>query len=264
MHVHHAAAFAIALLFGAAVARAEDLAVLAAGATESTLRDVVPTFEKESGHRITVAFGAVGKLRDRVDAGEKPDVMIVTPVIVEQLEAKGRVRPGSRVDLGEVGGGIAVRKGVPRPDVGTPKKLKRALLQAREVYYADPAIATAGQHLMKVVDRLGIGDEVRKKGRVFPGGREAMQAMARSKANAIGLTQASEILSVPEVVLVGPYPGDLQNKTTYSGVVFSGAAHADAGVAFLKFLVGPVARARFAKAGFEPPASGSSAGPPAR
>ncbi|HET7824937.1 MAG TPA: substrate-binding domain-containing protein [Anaeromyxobacter sp.] len=263
MTVHHAAAFAAALLLGAAIARAEDLAVLAAGATESTLRDVIPAFEKESGHRVTVAFGAVGKLRDRVEAGEKPDVVIVTPVIVEQLEAKGRVRAGSRADLGEVGGGIAVRAGAPRPAVGTPDELKKALLQAAEVYYADPAIATAGQHLMKVVDRLGIGDEVRKKGHVFPGGREAMQAMARSKANAIGLTQASEILSVPEVVLVGPYPGDLQNKTTYSGIVFSGAAHPEAATAFLGFLGGPVARARFAKAGFEPPAS-SRPGPPAR
>lgn len=264
MHVHHAAAFAIALLLGAAVTRAEDLAVLAAGATESTLRDVIPTFEKESGHHVTVAFGAVGKLRDRVEAGEKPDVIIVTPAIVEQLEAKGRVRPGSRVDLGVVGGGIAVRKGAPRPAVGTPEELKRALLQAAEVYYADPAIATAGQHLMKVVDSLGIGDEVRKKGHVRPGGREAMQAMARSKANAIGLTQASEILSVPEVVLIGPYPGDLQNETTYTGLVFSGAAHADAAAAFLKFLAGPVARARFARAGFEPPASASTAGPHTR
>lgn len=253
MSAQDGAAIAIALLLGAAIARADDLTVLAAGATESTLRDVVPTFEKESGHRVTAAFGAVGKLRDQVEAGAQPDVVIVTPVIIEQLEAKGRVRPASRVDLGEVGGGIAVRGGAPRPAVESPEELKQALLQAEEVYYADPAIATAGAHLMKVVDRLGVGDEVRRKGHVFPGGREAMKAMARSKAHAIGLTQVSEILSVPEVVLVGPYPGDLQNKTTYSGIVRAGAAHPDAAAAFLRFLAGPVARARFAKAGFEPP-----------
>lgn len=242
---------AAALLAACGTALAEDLVVLAAGATESTVRDVVATFEKESGHQVALSFGAVGKLRDRVQGGERADVVIVTPAIIDQLGAV--VRPGSRVDLGQVGGGIAVRAGAPRPAVATPEELKRALLQAEEVYYADPATATAGAYFMKIADRLGVGEEVRRKGHAAPGGREAMQAMARSKANAIGVTQLSEILSVPEVVLVGPYPGDLQNKTTYSGIVHASAAHADAGAAFLRFLTGPLARARFAKAGFEPP-----------
>lgn len=252
LHLAAGSAAVLVLALGAP-ALADELVVLAAGATESTVRDVVGTFEKEGGHKVKLTFGAVGKLRDLYLSGEKADVVIVTPVIIEQLEAKGVVRPGSRVDLGHVGGGIAVRAGAPRPAVGTPEELKKALLAAAEVYYADPATATAGGYFMKIADRLGIGDEVRKKGHSKPGGREAMKAMAQSKANAIGVTQISEILSVPEVVLVGPYPGDLQLDTTYSGIVPKDAAHPDAGAAFLRFLTGPQARARFAKAGFEPP-----------
>lgn len=235
------------------MALGDGLVVLAAGATESTLRDAAGAFEKESGHRVALSFGPVGTLRDRVHAGERADVVIVTPAVIEQLAARGLVRAGSRVDLGKVGGGIAVRAGAPRPAVGTAEELKRALLDAAEVHYADPAVATAGAHLLKVADRLGVGAEVRRKGRVAPGGRAAMSAMARSKASAIGLTQASEILSVPQVVLVGPYPGDLQSSTTYSGILPAGTAHAEAGAAFLRFLAGPGARARFAGAGFEPP-----------
>jgi len=241
------------LLGGGSRALADDLAVLAAGATESTVRDVVGTFEKETGHTVALSFGAVGVLRDRVQAGERADVVIVTPVIVEQLAARGLVRAGSRVDLGQVGWGIVVRAGAPRPAVGTPGDLRRALLRAAEVYYADPATATAGAYLLKVADRLGVGDEVRRKGHVAPGGREAMEAMARSKADAIGLTQVSEILSVPQVVLIGPYPGDLQTSTTYSGVLPAASRHPEAAAAFLRFLAGPLARARFARAGFEPP-----------
>jgi molybdate transport system substrate-binding protein len=248
-----AAIAAVVVLVAGAPALADELVVLAAGATESTVRDVFGAFEKEGGHEVKLTFGAVGKLRDLYLSGQKADVLIVTPVIIEQLEAKGVVRPGSRVDLGHVGGGIAVRAGAPKPAVGTPEDLRKALLDAAEVYYADPATATAGAYFMKVADRLGIGDEVRKKGHARPGGRAAMKAMAQSKAKAIGLTQISEILAVPEVVLVGPYPGDLQLDTTYSGIVPKDAAHPDAAAAFLRFLTGPQARARFAKAGFEPP-----------
>ncbi len=235
-----------------APARADQLRVLAAGATESTLRDVIAAFETQSGHRLDVTYGAVGLLRDRVYSGEKPDVVIVTPAIIEQLEAKALLRPGSRVDLGRVGGGIAVRAGERFPAVGSPEELRQALLAADEVYYADPATATAGAYLLSVADKLGVGEAVRRKGHTAAGGKEAMRHMAASKAHAIGLTQISEILSVKEVVLVGPYPGPLQKDTTYSGVVPKVAAHPDAAQAFLRFLMSPPVQARFRKAGFEP------------
>jgi ABC-type molybdate transport system substrate-binding protein len=49
-------------------ARPAELTVMAAGATESTLRDVVGIFEKESGHTVKLAYGAVGALRDTIYA----------------------------------------------------------------------------------------------------------------------------------------------------------------------------------------------------
>src|SRR5512137_142995 len=87
---------------------AVELNVLAAGAVESILQDMVGTFEKESGHTVTLAFAPVGALRDKISAGEPADLTVVTPVIIEQLQAKGLVRLHTRTDLGRVGGGIAV------------------------------------------------------------------------------------------------------------------------------------------------------------
>ncbi len=246
-------ALAVLLLAAGREVWAVELYVLAAGATESTLRDVVGTFEKESGHTVKLAFGAVGALRDKVSAGEPADLTIVTPVIIEQLQTRGLVRPDTRRDLGRVGGGIAVRVGAPRPTIGTPEQLKQALLAAQEVYYADPATATAGAYFLKVADRLGVADAVRQKAHTARGGKEAMELMARSTAAAIGLTQISEILSVKEVVLLGPYPGDLQSMTTYTGILLTRAPHAEAAEAFLRFLTSPPVRARFKQAGFDPP-----------
>ncbi len=246
-------ALATLLLAACREARAVELHVLAAGATESTLRDTVGAFEKETGHTVKLAYGAVGALRDRIFAGEPVDLTIVTPVIIEQLQAKGLVRPDTRTDLGQVGGGIAVRVGAARPSIGTPDALKQALLAAQEVYYADPVTATAGAYFLRVADRLGVREVVRQKSRTARGGREAMELMAQSTAEAIGLTQISEILSVKTVVLVGPYPGDLQNMTTYTGILLARTPHPGAAEAFLRFLLSPPVQARFKQAGYEPP-----------
>jgi len=233
---------------------AVELNVLAAGAVESIVRDMVGTFEKESGHTVKLAYAPVGALRDKIFAGEPADLTIVTPVIIEQLQAKGLVRPMTRIDLGRVGGGIAVRKGAPRPAIGTPEELKQALLAAKEIYYADPKIATAGAYFLQVADRLGIGEEVRKKGRTAGGGKVSMELMTTSTSDAIGVTQISEILSVPAVVLVGPYPGELQIMTTYAGIVLTRTPNPDAAEAFLRFLISPSVQARFKQSGYEPPA----------
>jgi molybdate transport system substrate-binding protein len=230
---------------------AVELNVLAAGAVEAVVRDVAGSFEKETGHTVRLAYAPVGALRDKIYAGEPADLTIVTPAIFEQLLARGLVRSGSRTDLGRVGGGIAVRKGVSPPAIGTPEELKRALLAASEIYYADPKIATAGAYFFQVADRLGIGEEVRKKGRTAGGGKQSMELMAKSTGEAIGLTQISEILSVPEVELVGPYPGDLQLMTTYAGVLLERTPHTAVAEAFLRFLTSPPVQARFKQQGYE-------------
>ena len=231
-----------------------ELNVLAAGAVEAVVREMVGTFEKESGHKLKITYAPVGALRDKIYAGEPADLTVVTPAIIEQLQARGLVRPVTRTDLGQVGGGIAVRKGAPRPAIGTPEELKQALLSAKEIHYADPKIATAGAYFLKVADRLGIGEEVRKKGRTAGSGKASMELMAKSTAVAIGLTQISEILSVPEVELVGPYPGDLQLMTTYSGIVLERAPNPAAAEAFLKFLISLPVQERFKKQGYALPA----------
>ncbi len=228
-----------------------EIYVLAAGAVEAVVRDLVGSFEKESGHTVKITYAPVGALRDKAFEGEPADVIIVTPAIIEKLQARGLVRSGTRTDLGRLGGGIAVRKGAQRPAIATPEELKLALLTAQVIYYADPKIATAGAHLLSVADRLGIGGEVRQKGRTAGGGKAAMELLARSSGDTIGLAQISEILSVPEVELVGPYPDELQNMTTYSGILLERTMQSEPAMAFLKFLTSLPVQMRFVKQGYE-------------
>jgi molybdate transport system substrate-binding protein len=229
-----------------------ELRVLAAGATESTVRAVVGDFEARSGMALRLSFGGVGKLGERVASGEAADVLVATPAVLAPLAAKGLVVAATRVDLGRVGGGLAVRAGEPRPPVGSPEELKQALLAADEVYFPDPATTTAGAHLLAVAGDLGIEAEVRRKGRTAAGGKAAMELLAGSRRRALGATQVSEIRSVPQVELVGPYPPALQRMTIYAGAVLKGAARPDDAAAFLAFLASPSVQERFRAAGFEP------------
>lgn len=243
------------LVMSGGPAAAAELNVLAAGAVEAVLREMASAFEKERGIALKIAYAPVGALRDKIYAGEPADVTIVTPVIIEQLQGKNLVRTETRQDLGSVGGGIAVKKGAPRPAVNTPEELKQALLAAEEVYTADPKIATAGQYLLKVADQLGVGEEVRKKLRTVGGGKVSMEAMANAPSDkVIGLTQVSEILSVPAVDLIGPYPGNLQSKTTYTAIILAGTGRPEQAQAFLRFLMSAPVQARFKQQGYEPPA----------
>jgi molybdate transport system substrate-binding protein len=104
---------------------AVELNVLAAGAVEAVVRDVMGSFEKENGYTVKLTCAPVGALRDKIYSGEPADLAIVTPMIVEELLKRSLVRSGIRTHLGRVGGGLAVRKGAPRPAISTPEELKR-------------------------------------------------------------------------------------------------------------------------------------------
>ena len=121
--------------------------------------------------------------------------------------------------------------------------------------FADPAVATAGAALMKVVDTLGIGDQVRAKGYVASGGKEAMQNMTHSTARRVlGATQISEIKSVPESVLVGEYPAPLQVKATYAAIILQRTTRVDDATRLTDFFMHEDFQARLAQSGFEPAA----------
>src|SRR5688500_15853356 len=59
-------------------ARAQDLRVFAAGAAKTLFAAVAPRFEREGGGKIDVVFDTVGALRDRVLAGEAPDLVLLS------------------------------------------------------------------------------------------------------------------------------------------------------------------------------------------
>src|SRR5215510_4428333 len=82
---------------------AADIKVLTTGAMRGVVTDMVPRFEKETGHRVTVDNGTAGAIAKRVADGEAFDLAIITPELIDELAGKGMIAAGSRVDLAKVG-----------------------------------------------------------------------------------------------------------------------------------------------------------------
>ena len=231
-------------------AQAAEVRVLSAGAVRAIVTDLGETFHRETGHTVTLAFGTVGIIRQKLTGGEAADVVIMTDAAIDEMARAGAVAPGTRTDLARTGMGIAVREGAPRPDISTPEALKQTLLAVKSLAYVDPRQgATSGIHFAGVLERLGIADAVKAKTRLVPGGYPA-ELVARGEVELVA-HQISEIVPVKGVTLVGPLPKDLQKITTYSAGLAARSAVPEAARAFIAFVARPAFKARFAEAGLD-------------
>lgn len=201
---------------------AAELKVLTAGAFKQVVLALVPDFEQRTGHKVTVDNDTAGGLAKRIEGGEAFDVAVITPRAIDDLIAKGKVMPGSRIALATVGIGVVVKEGAARPDISTVDAFKATLLAAKTVAYIDPASGgSSGIYLDKLFERLGIADQIHAKARLKRGGYVA-DLIASGEAE-LGIHQISEIVPVRGVTLVGPLPKEIQNITTYAGGLSSGS-----------------------------------------
>ena len=230
-----------------------ELHLLSAGAAQGLIAALAPKFLDETGATLRTTFGAVGAMREKLLAGARCDVLILTESIVDQLTATGHVLVNSAFPLGRVRTGIGVRSGDALPAVNDRAALKQSLRGATDIFLPDPERATAGIHFAKVLQRLGIETEVASRLRPFPNGAAAMAAMAQSTGGSvIGCTQVSEIQFAPGVTLVGPLPEEFELATVYSVAICTASEESNLARRFVRSLIEPEADGAREQAGFEP------------
>jgi len=229
------------------LACAGQVRVFVAGAAKAGFDTLLPAFKPADGDTVEVSYGTAGALRDRVLNGETPDLVILSSAAVDAIAAKGWVKDGDRRDLGAVVAGLAVRQGAPQPDIATPEALRRTLLAAQSIACGDGARgATSGAHLERVIDKLGIREQVQPKLTVLPTGTEALQGVAAGRFE-IGVSQSSEIQPVAGVVFVGGLPAPFELRTAYAMAVLGGSEQAKR---LMRWLDSAEGRAKFEGSGF--------------
>jgi molybdate transport system substrate-binding protein len=227
------------------------LQVIATGVYEHVLVDLAAPFRRETGHSVSFVITNAGGVIAKLDAGEAADVVMTSAVGIDSLAAKGKVIGSTKLDVGGMRLGVAVKAGAPGPDIATPDALRKALLAANAVAYIDPVGGgTSGPFIDKLFERLRIADEVRANGILCATGGAVVRAVASGRA-ALGMTQAAELIGLPGVGFAGFVPDELQLVTVYSTAVVATTSALDAAKAFIAFMAGPIAAERLRSSGWQ-------------
>jgi molybdate transport system substrate-binding protein len=237
-----AIAVAAALIVTTGSAHAAEIDAMITTAMKAAVDELAPPFERASGHVLRITYGPSGGLARRLNAGEAVDLVVVDSKALDELIKQGKVVRG-RTDLARTGIGIAVRKGAPKPDVSSPEALKRVLLAAKSIAHTAPAGGgVTAAHVMGVFEKLGIAAEVTPNVKLAAGGPNGRVSVLVSSGEAeIGLQQVSELMSNPQVEVIGMLPAELQQMTTYSAGTTTTARQVEAAQAFIRHLAAPAA-----------------------
>ena len=208
-HARAVAAFVTVFVWfaSAAPARADEITVLCSNGIRAVMQELVPRFEKATGHKVVITYGLAAALKRQIDAGDPFDLAILTPQFIDDGIEKGKLVRETRTELARAGMAIAVRKGGSRPNVATTDALKRTLTASTSIAFAKEG--AAGTYFVALIDRLGLARDLQPKLRPVGTGVEVATAVSLGDVS-LGIMPLSEILPAPGVEVLGPFPPDIQ------------------------------------------------------
>ena len=222
-------------------AAAAEIKVMISAGFSTAYRELVPEFERTTGHNIiTIRGPSMGDRQEavpnRVARGEPVDVVIINTEPLERLVAEGKLVASSRTDLAGAVIGAVVRAGARKPDISTVAALKRTLLEAKSIAYSDSG---SGVYLSTMLfPRLGVAEQIKEKSKMIPG--SVAETVARGEYE-LGFQTMSELLAVEDVNQLGPIPRETQGIQSFSAAVATNAKEPAAGLALIKYLSSPEA-----------------------
>jgi molybdate transport system substrate-binding protein len=224
--------------------------VIASNGIREVLNEARPKAEAAAGKPLSVEYNSSNAQVDRIEKGADFDVAVLTSDTIDDLINKGKIVSGTRTMLARAGIGVGVRKGAAKPDISSGEAIKKALLAAKAVTYAQDGASRV--HVEMMFGRLGIMQDMTPKIHLEQGSTKSAAMVAAGHADMI-LTLISEILPAEGVALVGPLPAQYQYYVEFAAGIGVKAKRADAGKALIQFLASPESAAMLAPKGMEPP-----------
>jgi molybdate transport system substrate-binding protein len=232
-------------------ANAAEIRVLSSVALAPVINELKPQFERATGNTVAVEYSIVADIRKRVLEGETADIIVVSRPVMDELQTQAKVARGSIADIAGIAAALTVRAGSPKPDISSAEALKRSLLAAKSIVYADPARGgLSGVHFARVLDRLGIAEQMKPKTILVPAD-ESAAVVSKGQAE-IGVAQTSEIVPVAGAQLVGPLPGEFGLVTVFSAGLGQGSKVQEAATSLIRFVTGPASAPVLTSKGMEP------------
>ncbi|MFL6798214.1 MAG: molybdate ABC transporter substrate-binding protein [Xanthobacteraceae bacterium] len=229
-----------------------SLTVFCARSMTPVVQSIAERFTRGTDCEVAITFATVGALQKRLDAGESAEVVILNASAVASMERAGRLLVGMSCDIARTSIGVAVAEGAAAPDIATIDGFKQALLAARAVAFSDPRVGgSAGVYLATLWGRLGVADEIGRKGLPQQTGAEVARRVAEGAAE-LGLTLVAELVPISGVRVIGKIPAPFGNDTTYAAGISTAASDRGTSAAFIAALRSAAERERWTAAGFDP------------
>ncbi len=218
----------------------------------SAAEGLLAQFEKTSGHKLSITWGTGPMLVKRIEDGEGADIAILSRAGMDALLQQGKIAPGSDVALASSGVAIAVKAGASKPDISTPEALKQTLLKAKSISYSEPSAGGAsGVYFAKLLDRMGIAEQMKPKTKYPPAGGFSGELLLTGEAE-LAVQQTPELMHVAGTEIVGLLPGELNVVTQFAAGITADSKYAEAGKALIAMLKSPQSAAVFRIKGLDP------------
>jgi molybdate transport system substrate-binding protein len=224
-----------ALLLCAITAHADEIRLVASNAVKKLVHELIPAYEKASGHRVQVTWGGTPDITRLTEEGGAFDLIVISKTVVADLEARGKLLPGGSREFVASAIGSAVAPGSPHFDVSTRTALKQLLLDAKSVVLSSgPSSLPLSPKLLRLAPGLSVGE-----------------ALAKGRGQ-LGFTQVSELLAVQGIERSGPLGAEVQGLTVFTFGMRPGPGPLPAAQALVEFLTSPAAAPQARHAGLEP------------
>jgi len=229
-------------------AMAAEIKIFTSMGSLSGVTDLAAAYEKASGHKVVVAARIGPALPKALASNEPGDIIANFTNTFDGLIKQGKVAPGSVLEFARAGVGVAIRKGAPKPNIGTVEAYRETMLKAKSIGYSKSGSGLIAERGFK---QLGIFDQVKDKVRYLEGTPVAV-FVAKGEVE-LGMQQSNAIVPVEGADYAGPLPGDLQEYIYFSVGLLNISSQPEAARAFMQFMASPAAAAHLRKSTMEPP-----------
>jgi molybdate transport system substrate-binding protein len=229
-----------------------EIRVWSGGAVTPVMNVLVPQFEQQTGHKVQFRIMTVRQLPQKLAAGEHGEMAIAAMPDIDQFIKDGFLRAPSRAVLGSVGIALVVRDGAPKPDISTPEKFRKVLLEARKIAHSRPGDTPSGKFLIEVFQQLGVTEEMKPKvvyHNVVDGGTELI---VKGEVD-FGLYPASAMIPIKGVAVAGLLPQEVQRATVFGAGIMTDNPSPEPAMIFIKFVTELANQEAWKRAGFAPP-----------
>jgi molybdate transport system substrate-binding protein len=224
------------------VAQEPEIRILCSNGIRAAVEKLVP-------HSLKVQYGASAVLKRSIESGESFDLALLSQPIIADLIKEGKIAAGTSVDLASSGIGIAVRAGLPKPDVTTAEAIKQTLLRSKSIGYVKEGAGTPA--ILNMLNSLGISEDVQRKTILQPGAERSMASVAEGQVD-VAFALISEIVPAPGVQLAGAIPAEFQKRIIMTAGIASSTKNREAASAMIKSMVSAAAATTIKATGLDP------------